>query len=127
MAARLATSAGAMLGRALPSTISRRAFSGMSTAGLSQTQRDTRETVMSICAKYPDAYWTEKDSKGEYAGDDLHRDLAEAGLIGICMPESVGGIGLGIAEASQLLLAVAESGAGIAGAQTIHAKCARMN
>ena len=35
----------------------------------------------------------------------------------------VGGIGLGIAEASQLLLAVAESGAGVAGAQTIHAKC----
>ena len=81
---------------------------------------------MSICAKYPDAYWTDKDARGEYAGDDLHRDLAEAGLIGICMPESVGGVGLGIAEASQLLLAVAESGAGVAGAQTIHAKYGRL-
>lgn len=57
----------------------------MSDAGLSQTQRDTRETVQRICAKYPDEYWSDRDARGQYAGDDLHRDLAEAGLLGICM------------------------------------------
>lgn len=37
-------------------------------------------------------------------------------------PQELGGSGLGISEAMVMVATIAESGAGIAGAQTIHAK-----
>ncbi|KAJ8700338.1 hypothetical protein PTI98_003373 [Pleurotus ostreatus] len=57
---------------------------------------------------------------GSYPSD-LHRDLAAGGWLGICMPEKYGGSNLGISEATVMLQTIAESGAGIAGAQSIHA------
>ncbi|TDL15477.1 acyl-CoA dehydrogenase NM domain-like protein [Rickenella mellea] len=92
----------------------------MSTTGLTQSQIDIREGVQKICAQFPDEYWAEKDSKGEYAGD-LHPELAKAGYIGICMPQEYGGADLGISEAAIMMATIAESGAGIAGCQTVHA------
>ncbi|KAI5477482.1 acyl-CoA dehydrogenase NM domain-like protein [Pseudohyphozyma bogoriensis] len=92
----------------------------MSTDGLTESQIDVRESVGKICEEFPDEFWMEKDLKGEYAGE-LHAKLAEAGYIGICMPTELGGVGLGISEATVMLQTIAESGAGIAGAQTIHA------
>ncbi|KAM0745970.1 acyl-CoA dehydrogenase [Meredithblackwellia eburnea MCA 4105] len=95
-------------------------YSGMSTDGLTESQIEVRESIAKICQEFPDEYWMEKDQKGEYAGD-LHARLAEAGYIGICMPSELGGAGLGISEATVMLQTISESGAGIAGAQTIHA------
>ena len=46
--------------------------------------------------------------------------MAEAGWLGIAMPEAYGGSGLGITEAAVLMQAVAESGAGFSGASAIH-------
>ena len=46
--------------------------------------------------------------------------MAEAGWLGIAMPEDYGGSGLGITEAAIMLQAVAESGAGFAGASALH-------
>ena len=46
--------------------------------------------------------------------------MAEAGWLGIAMPEAYGGSGLGITEAAILMQAVAESGAGFSGASAIH-------
>ena len=77
----------------------------------------------------------EHDNTGEYP-HELHRDLAKDGWIGIALPEELGGAGLGISEATMMLHTIAEydprpsrnlslmndrSGAGIAGAQSIHA------
>lgn len=62
----------------------------------------------------------EHDQTGEHPGE-LHRDLARDGWIGIALPEELGGAGLGIAEATMMLQTIAESGAGIAGAQSVHA------
>lgn len=47
--------------------------------------------------------------------------MAKDGWIGIALPEELGGAGLGISEATMMLHTVSESGAGIAGAQSIHA------
>ncbi|KAI5118409.1 hypothetical protein M0805_002861 [Coniferiporia weirii] len=92
----------------------------MSTSGLTPTQVEVRESVQKICQAFPDEYWAEKDRKSEYAGD-LHRELAKAGYLGICMPQELGGSELGISDATIMVETISESGAGIAGAQTVHA------
>ncbi|KAF2243616.1 acyl-CoA dehydrogenase NM domain-like protein [Trematosphaeria pertusa] len=92
----------------------------MEISGFTQEQLDVREAVSKICSKYPDEYWMEHDNSGEYP-HDLHKDLAKDGWIGIALPEDLGGAGLGISEATMMLHTIAESGAGIAGAQSIHA------
>ena len=51
---------------------------------------------------------------------EFHRAIAEAGLLGVAMPEAVGGAGLGITEAAIMMRAIAESGAAMAGASAVH-------
>ncbi|KAL9055928.1 MAG: hypothetical protein Q9162_003224 [Coniocarpon cinnabarinum] len=65
-------------------------------------------------------YWAERDETAQYP-HELHTALAKDGWIGIALPESLGGAGLGISEATMMLHTIAESGAGLAGAQSIHA------
>lgn len=88
--------------------------------GFSETQLDVREAVGKICEEFPDEYWAERDKTQEYPSD-LHARLAEGGWIGVALPEELGGAGLGISEATMMLQTISESGAGIAGAQSIHA------
>ena len=76
--------------------------------------------ISQICAAYPDTYWAAHDASGEYP-HELHHSLAKHGWIGIALTENFGGSGLGIAEATMMLQTISQSGAGIAGAQTIHA------
>ena len=52
---------------------------------------------------------------------EIHGALAKDGWIGIARPEELGGSGLGISEATMMLQTISQSGAGIAGAQSIHA------
>jgi len=70
-------------------------------------------------ARFNANYWLEKDRDGEFPMD-LHRAMADAGWLGICTPEAYGGSGLGITEASILMRTIAESGAGLSGASSIH-------
>ncbi len=58
--------------------------------------------------------------KAEYP-HELYDALSSGKWVGICMPESLGGANLGISEATIMLQTIAESGAAIAGAQSIHA------
>src|SRR5258707_9720371 len=46
--------------------------------------------------------------------------MADAGWLGICIPEKFGGSGLGIVEAAIMMRTIAESGAGMSGASAIH-------
>lgn len=88
----------------------------------SEEQRAIREAVLSICAhegRFGDAYWLQKDRDGTYP-HEFHSEMARAGWIGIAMPEEYGGSGLGITEASILMQAISESGAGMTGAAAIH-------
>lgn len=92
----------------------------MELTGFSQEQLDVREAVAKICAKFPDEYWARHDESGVYP-HDFHAALAKDGWIGIALPEDLGGAGLGISEATMMLQTISQSGAGIAGAQSIHA------
>lgn len=92
----------------------------MELTGFSQEQLDVREAVAKICSKFPDEYWAGHDESGVYP-HDLHVALAKDGWIGIALPEDLGGAGLGISEATMMLQTISQSGAGIAGAQSIHA------
>ena len=87
--------------------------------GLSAEQRELREAVARLCARFGDEYWLKKDDEGGFP-HEFHQAMAEAGWLGIAMPEAYGGSGLGITEAAILMQAVAESGAGFSGASAIH-------
>src|SRR5215212_2038685 len=86
---------------------------------LTQAQQEIREAVLKVCARFGDDYWLEKDRDGGFP-NDFHRAFAEAGWLGIAMPEAYGGSGLGITEAAVMLQAVAESGAAFSGASALH-------
>lgn len=86
---------------------------------LNEDQQTIREAVLQHCSQFPDEYWLEHDRSGEFPVE-FHKAMAEAGWLGIAMPESVGGAGLGITEAAVMLQAVAESGGGMAAASSIH-------
>ena len=86
---------------------------------LTQDQQDIREAVLRHCAAFSDDYWLERDREGVYPAD-FHASMAQAGWLGIAMPESVGGAGLGITEAAIMMQAVAEAGGGMTAASAIH-------
>ena len=86
---------------------------------LSASQESIRDAVARICARFDDAYWLKKDKEGGYPAD-FHKALADAGWLGICIPEAYGGSGLGIVEAAIMMRAIAESGAGMSGASAVH-------
>ncbi|RGP69455.1 acyl- dehydrogenase [Fusarium sporotrichioides] len=92
----------------------------MSLAGFTENQLMVRDAVGQICAEFPNTYWQEHD-QNEQDPKEFHAALAKAGWLGIALPESLGGSDLGISEATMMMQTIAESGAGMAGAQSIHA------
>jgi acyl-CoA dehydrogenase len=86
---------------------------------LSQEQRQVCELAQKVCGKFGDEYWLAHDKSGEFP-EEFRRAVADAGLLGIAMPEDYGGSGLGIAEAAIMMQAIAESGAAMSGASAIH-------
>jgi acyl-CoA dehydrogenase len=85
----------------------------------SAEQQAIRDAVARICARFGDDYWLKKDKDGGFP-DDFHRAFAEAGWLGVCMPQEYGGAGLGVTEAALLMQTIAESGAGMSGASALH-------
>ncbi len=88
-------------------------------ATLTPQQREIRDLVEKLCAKFPDGYWLDIDRRAVFP-EDFYRAVAEAGLLGIAMPEAFGGSDLGIAEAAVMMQAIAESGACMSGASAVH-------
>jgi acyl-CoA dehydrogenase len=86
---------------------------------LTPAQAEIREAVLKICARFGDEYWLAKDRDGGFP-QEFHKAMADAGWLGIAMPEAYGGSGLGITEAAVMLQAVAESGAAFSGASALH-------
>ena len=86
----------------------------------SEMELSIREAIQQITQQFPDAYWSECEKAEKYP-HELHKALTDAGYLGIAIPEEYGGSGLGIAAATVMMQTIAESGAGIAGAQSIHA------
>jgi len=82
-------------------------------------QESLREAIARLCAPFDADYWLRKDREGGFP-DDFHRALADAGWLGIAMPEAHGGAGLGITEAALMMQTIAATGAGLSGASAIH-------
>jgi acyl-CoA dehydrogenase len=86
---------------------------------LTANQEAIRHAIEKVCSDFDDAYWLKKDREGGFP-HDFHKAMADAGWLGICIPEQFGGSGLGVVEAAIMMRAIAESGAGMSGASAVH-------
>lgn len=86
---------------------------------LTDEQELIRDSVAKLCSDFPDEYWSQKDKDHEFPWD-FYNAMAEAGWLGIAIPEAYGGSGRGITEASLVLETVAASGAAMNGATPLH-------
>lgn len=84
-----------------------------------QEHAEIRDLAEKVCSRFDDSYWLDCDRKAEFP-HAFHRAVADAGLLGVAMPEQYGGSELGIAAAAVLMRTIAESGAGMAGASSVH-------
>jgi len=89
------------------------------TANLTPQQREIREAIFKLCERFDADYWLEKDRKGGFPSE-FHLAMAEAGWLGICIPQAYGGSGLGITDAAVMMQAAVETGAGFSGGSAIH-------
>jgi acyl-CoA dehydrogenase len=69
-----------------------------------------RRNVRDLCARFPDAYWRDLETRREYPGAFV-ATLTGAGYLASLIPEQYGGAGLGISEAALILEEINRSGA----------------
>ncbi|WP_335493377.1 acyl-CoA dehydrogenase family protein [Neobacillus niacini] len=84
-----------------------------------EEQKMIHKEVVRLCSKFNDDYWLECDREHRFPWEFFHT-IADAGWLGISIPEKYGGSGLGITEASIVLNAIASTGAGMNGGTAIH-------
>jgi hypothetical protein len=78
-----------------------------------------RKSSRELARRFDLGYWRDKDKKQEYPWEFV-RAFADAGWLGVMIPEEYGGLGLGLTEAAIMMEEVAASGAGMSGASAIH-------
>ena len=76
---------------------------------MSQNHQDIRDAVAALCRDFPGQYWRGKDRERQYPTEFV-RALTDAGFLSVLLPESYGGSGLGISEASAILEEIHKSG-----------------
>ncbi|MCI3133579.1 acyl-CoA dehydrogenase family protein [Phenylobacterium aquaticum] len=76
------------------------------------------ETVRKLCAGFPGEYWRERDRERTYPTAFVQA-LTEAGLLGVLIPETYGGSGLGLTAACAILEEIHASGCNAA---AVHAQ-----
>ena len=86
---------------------------------LTEQQELIRKEVASLARSFSLDYWLEKDRKAEYPLDWVKR-FADAGWLGMIVPEEYGGGGLGVTEGALMLHEICAAGAGTSGASPIH-------
>jgi acyl-CoA dehydrogenase len=86
---------------------------------ISDEQQLIKEAVGKLCEGFPDEYWARCDEQEEFPWD-FYNAMAQAGWVGVAIPEAYGGSGRGITEASLVLETVAASGAAMNGATSLH-------
>lgn len=85
----------------------------------SSEQLEIKRSVESICAKYDLDYWRKCDTEESFP-EAFFQDMVHGGFTALTLPEEHGGSGLGIATAAMVMQTIAESGAGMNGASTVH-------
>lgn len=89
---------------------------------LSTEQQAIRDAILKLLdphGEFGDDYWRTRDREGGFPFEYFDA-IARDGWLGIAMPQEYGGAGLGITEAALVMQAIAESGAGMAGASAVH-------
>lgn len=86
---------------------------------LNAEQKELRDAIGKVCAKFDLAYWRDCDANERYP-EEFYREMVNGGWVGLTLPAEYGGAGLGITEAALVMQAIVESGAGFTGASTIH-------
>ena len=85
----------------------------------SADERGLRSAVHELAGRFDDTYWASCDEDHRFPSE-FYRAFADAGWLGIAIPERWGGGGLGISEAGLVLQEVAASGAALNGCSAIH-------
>jgi len=75
----------------------------------SQSQREIREAVSTLCARFGDEYWRQCDERGAYP-EAFVKALSDAGWLAALIPQEYGGAGLTLLEGSIILEEVNHSG-----------------
>jgi acyl-CoA dehydrogenase len=86
---------------------------------LTEQQAAVQRAARELAGRFDDDYWAARDERQEFPWA-FYEAFAEAGWLGVAIPEAYGGSGLGIAEASLLLEEVAASGAAMNGCSALH-------
>jgi acyl-CoA dehydrogenase len=73
------------------------------------TLTEIRESVRSLCARFPGEYWRNLDRERAYPTEFV-RALTEAGYLACLIPEAYGGSGLGLSVAAAILGEIQRSG-----------------
>jgi acyl-CoA dehydrogenase len=81
-------------------------------------QRQIRDAVLELCARFDDQYWLDRDADGCFP-EAFCRALADNGWLGVTIPEAYGGSGLGTTEAALVVQAISESGAANSGVSAV--------
>lgn len=81
--------------------------------------KDVREAARALARKFDLSYWRACDRDEKYPWEFVNA-FAEAGWMGLLMPEEYGGMGLGLTEAAIMLNEIGASGAGMSGASAVH-------
>ncbi len=85
----------------------------------SEQQEAIRDGVKRVCDGFGDEYWSACDTEKRFPFE-FHKAMADAGWLGITMPEEVGGAALGVTEAAIMMHEVAMGAGGYSAASTIH-------
>lgn len=90
-------------------------------AGIEWTEERVQiaASVRGICDRFDDSWWLQKERDHEFPYA-FHTAMAEAGWLGITMPEEYGGAGLGVTDAALMMQTVASSAGTMAASSTIH-------
>ena len=76
---------------------------------MSDIHDDLRQGVRQLCARYPNEYWRELDEEEAYPSEFV-KVMTAAGYLAALIPETYGGIGVGVTEASIILEEIHRAG-----------------
>ena len=83
-----------------------------------EDERQIRTSLRQVLSKFPDEYWMQHDLDHEFPWD-FHQAMAQAGWLGMCIPEKYGGGGAGVQQAALLLEEVTGSGGALNAGTTV--------
>ncbi len=86
---------------------------------ISRAQQELVDAIAALCSRFDDRYWLTRDTEGGFP-EEFYRAVADAGWLGIAMPEEYGGAGLGITEAALMMQTIAEAGGAMSAASSVH-------